>query len=348
MPALSIIPSRALQDPELTGSRLRALCAIGTFTSREGKGVWAANATLAEMAHMDERAFRREAAWLVDRGYVRKKRRFKRDGSQDTNLLQIVLDEPEGAVAVAGEPEGGEGEIHPPGGRAESTHPPRAESAQGGRAESTHQTSPLQKPATPARAREGEEPPTAPIGLEREFAHDAHREAYLAIRRGMQHPDGFDAALRSVHSPITGGASFGWDAIGAALLEVRGNGESFNVSRFRGYCRRHVQGPADGSGSAVRPLVSKASLGGIPANSLQDLWALLVDGGFTAPMQTPETIAARAAAMVSSQRVPASAAQPLVALVAHLRPWELAEMRFEKAREERLSALVTEFIRRAA
>jgi hypothetical protein len=113
MPDLSIIPARALKDSELTFHRLRALNAIGHFTSRDGSGVWASNATLAEVAGIDERDLRRAVTWLVDRGYVRKRARRSAAGGSTTNILAIVLDEqidPPDAPSISG----GEGEISPP------------------------------------------------------------------------------------------------------------------------------------------------------------------------------------------------------------------------------------------
>lgn len=339
MPALCIIPARALQDPEMTGARLTALCAIGKFTSRDGRGVWAANDTIAEAATMDERAFRRAAAWLVERGYVRKQHRFREDGSQNTNMLAIVLDDPEDVadVAVGGRvesthPPGGQNPPTPPGRidpppRDESTLLPRAKSAHPGRAESTHQTTPVNVTASP--------PPVSASTLEAEFTHAAHRAAYLAQRAAHRLPTAFDAGLRDVHAPITGGAAFAWDVIGAALLQVQANGETFNVSRLRGYCRSHLAGAPEATsrGAHPRPAGDGVRVGD-QLLAAADVWRLCVDGGLTTRGQSREALGDRIARLVASGRV--ASREAFTALVLAVRPWELGEISFAKAREEQL------------
>jgi len=132
VPNLCIIPSRALADPELTYTDLRALCAVGRFTSRDGTGVWASNATLATVAGVDERHLRRSLVTLVERGYIRKVPRTLPSGAQTTSMLSVLLDEPAPAI-----PPHGEGERRPEG---------RAESAHAGRATAAHQTTPTNDP----------------------------------------------------------------------------------------------------------------------------------------------------------------------------------------------------------
>lgn len=131
MPNLCIIPARALTDRELTPSDLRALLAVGTFTSRDGSGVWASNATIADTAGLDERHLRRSLRTLEERGYLR---RIKRPGT--TSLLAILLDDPFT----------GEGGIRPGSEGAKSAPPGRADSAQTGGAKLAHQTTPRTTP----------------------------------------------------------------------------------------------------------------------------------------------------------------------------------------------------------
>lgn len=345
MPSLCIIPARALQDPEMTGVRLTALCAIGKFTSRDGRGVWAANDTIAEAANIDERHFRRAAAWLVEHGYVRKQRRYKTDGSQDTNMLAIVLDDPEDVTAGA---EGGRAEsahlpraetAHPR--RAESAHPPRAESTPPGRADSAHQTSPLNATASPPPAGEAL-PPTPPATprepvvapLEAVFEHAAHREAYLAQRRSHRLPASFDAGLRDVHEPINGGPAFAWPVIGAALLQLQANGETFNVNRLRGYCRSQLAGaPTSGRASAPSPVLAvRVGSQPLPASAI---WRLCVDVGLTSPMLSADTVSAAIARLHERGAIDDPVA--FASLVQALDPATLAEIKFAKTREERLA-----------
>jgi hypothetical protein len=342
MPALCIIPARALQDPEMTGVRLTALCAIGKFTSRDGRGVWAANSTIADAAHLDERVFRRAAAWLVERGYVRKQHRFRDDGSQSTNMLAIVLDDPEDVADVA---EGGRVESsHPPGGlnrptppgridpppRGESSLLPRAESTHPGRVESPHQTSPVNATASP--------PPAIASTLEAEFAHEPHRTAYLALRASHRLPASLDAGLRDVHDPINGGPAFAWDVIGAGLLQLQANGETFNVSRLRGYCRSHLAGapPSGRRGSGAPQIAGPADAVRVGPQLLSavGVWQACVDVGLTSPMLSRETVEELVGRLVERGAVQDRAA--FVSLVLAIDPPSLAAITFAKTREERL------------
>lgn len=89
MPGLSIIPARAVMDAELSGTQIRALCAIGMHTDKLGGNVWASVATLAREAAISERTFQSACQVLVERGYVRVVPRPGR-----TNLYAVVLDDP--------------------------------------------------------------------------------------------------------------------------------------------------------------------------------------------------------------------------------------------------------------
>ncbi len=330
MPGLCIIPERALADSEVTGARLRALCAIGTFTNRDGGGVWAANETIAERAKMDEREFRRAAAWLVERGYVRKRVRYKATGAQDTNQLQIVLDDPadEAVEGGGGNPptrQQGEGETPPP--PLGEIPPPR-----GGGNPPTKRT-PLTDPTTNT---------TAPVGLADEFADPLHREAYVALRARHKQPAMLDLALRAVHAPPTGGPAFAWATIGAGLVDQLGNGETFNLNRLRGYCRRELAGGAAPAISVTREILPGGFVGSVRVGAQQltaaQFWDLCVTHGLTAAMQTGETICERIADMHAAGVV--QDPQAFAQLVAHVEPWRLAEIKFAKTREERLAAAI--------
>lgn len=346
MPGLCIIPERALADRECSGARLRALCAIGTFTNREGGGVWAANETIAERAKMDEREFRRAAAWLVERGYVRKRVRYKATGAQDTNQLQIVLDEPDEEAAQGGggnppTPQRGEGEIPPPRVGA-SPPPPLGEipPPRGGGDSPTKRT-PLNDPTTNT---------AAPATLAGEFADARHRDAYLALRAQHRNPPLLDIALRSVHQPPTGGAQFAWEIIGAGLLEQLGNGESFNVSRLRGYCRQTLARQQERSGSVVRSDYPGGFVGVQPwqrfaavtergrAYTAAEFWELCRVNGLLQGMLTRATLDEIVQRLEASGAIHDAAA--FTSLVLHVEPWTLAEIKFAKTREERLAMVL--------
>ena len=80
------------------------------------------------------------------------------------------------------------------------------------------------------------------------FTDHTHRDAYAAYRRGHRMPDGFDATLRAVQAPPTGGARYDWDTIGRALVEMRGASVDFTPAVLRGFCRRIV---ADATATAA-------------------------------------------------------------------------------------------------
>ena len=124
MARLCMVPARALDDERITNQDLRALLAIGFFSSLNGKGVWASNKTMAERARLDERDFRRCVKRLATWGYVRRIERTGEGGKQLTSLTEVLLDEPvDLSGGGVGDPggegsatPGGEGSQHPGGG----------------------------------------------------------------------------------------------------------------------------------------------------------------------------------------------------------------------------------------
>lgn len=104
MPNLSIIPARAVRDPDLTDTQVRVLCAIGTFTNRLGGNVWASVKTLAAQSNLSERSVQRAIPVLMERGYIRRSERPGR-----TNLYDIVLDNPQSPAVVSGDSADGGG-----------------------------------------------------------------------------------------------------------------------------------------------------------------------------------------------------------------------------------------------
>lgn len=227
MPNLCIIPARALDDPAMTYKQLKALLAVGTFTQRDGSGVWASNRTLAERAGLDERDLRRALADLEGRAYIRRTRRARRDGGHSTSIIDIVLypqttpDHPgeEGRIAPGEEGQitpGEEGRITPPNDPEER---PRVSEAS--------------TTTTTARARmtltnaPGELP-------------SPYRLAYEALRESAKNPVAYDATLRAALEGLHGKA---WTAedVGQALLDLWANGEGWNSSLFRAYLQKHAR-----------------------------------------------------------------------------------------------------------
>lgn len=370
MPGLCIIPERALADRECRGPRMIALLAIGNFTSRDGGGVWAANETLAEKALMDERDFRRAASWLVERGYVRKRMRYKPSGAQDTNLLQIVLDDPEeqlakpsaGGGVESPTPPQGEGESTPPREGAVPPPPLGATAPPRGGGENptkrTHLNDPSERelPPTPARAAQVSRNETATAeGLADAFEDPVHRETYLALRRAHRFPAAFDATLRKLRTPITGGAVHTWAEIGAALLSQAGNGETFNELRVRGYLRTAREASAAGRATSrvtrsdfpggvvgLQAWQSAARAGNGQPYSAVGFWDLCRSSGLLQGMLTAATLDEIVQRLAATGAIEDAAA--FRALVLHVEPWALAEIKFAKTREERLAAALASWV----
>lgn len=222
MPTLCIIPARALKDDAMTPTQLRVLLAVGTFTSRDGTGVWASNATIAEVAGVHERHMRDALKSLVARGYVRKVSRPGR-----TAVLAIALDEPLGGPctdSVQGTPH----EIGAPG----CTDSVRR---------TTHITT---------QGNEHHRP-------QAKLTHDHHRAAYAAVLhlnpRGRASVD-FELQLRAEGGERPGVgpvAPAGWDRVGEALHQLVTAGRAFTPRALGTYL--------DGLRPADRPALPRTT-----------------------------------------------------------------------------------------
>lgn len=82
-------------------------------------------------------------------------------------------------------------------------------------------------------------------------AHD-HRTAYLGYRKAHRFPDAFDATLRSLVQPMTGGEALPWARLGAALVEMRGASADFSPNAVRGFARRIGEAPKGTNGKRER------------------------------------------------------------------------------------------------
>lgn len=206
---------------------------------------------------------------------------------------------------------------------------------------SSEQTKEQELPTPPAREA---------VGLEAEFTHEVHRRAYVELRAKHRSAVSLDAALQTVHQPVTGGAAFAWDVIGAGLVEQLGNGESFNLSRLRGYCRHVTAGPPAWAKSRTAPEAapnaSAVSYAGTQGFTPASFWDLVITAGLAAGMQSRDTLSERVQALHRDGRV--SDPVQFLALVLHVKPWALTEIKFRKERDERLAAALASFTAPAA
>lgn len=95
-----------------------------------------------------------------------------------------------------------------------------------------------------------------PDGLAACFAVPAHRDAYLAYRRAHRMPDGMDASLTALNAGMHGPA-VPWEALGAALVDMRGASADFSPKAVAGFARRVGESPpANGSNRQDRNLAA--------------------------------------------------------------------------------------------
>lgn len=152
---LSVIPSRALDDPKVGNAALRCLLVLGTYTDRNG---WCRvkQSTIGERLKVDRRAVSKQLQTLIALGYVEDHRTGR------SSRYRVLLDVPAGPEIDLMPPEGASDA--PPGGGIHRTtflndqlppNPPQS----GGRA-STHDGSHRNCRACGTNRR-GPKPPTA-------------------------------------------------------------------------------------------------------------------------------------------------------------------------------------------
>jgi DNA-binding Lrp family transcriptional regulator len=103
----------------------------------------------------------------------------------------------------------------------------------------TTRCNPLPTKSTSESSTSGEATPTPTAADALTFPHPDVQEAYEQYRRDGRNRRAFDATLRSVRDGMTTGKPVSMEVLGLAILEMCGNGELFNVSRLRGYIRKH-------------------------------------------------------------------------------------------------------------
>jgi hypothetical protein len=111
---LSVIPARAISDPELSDAAFRTLAALGLFGNRDG-WCYPSYTTLAEIRGVSKSAIAKHVAELSKRGYLNVYHRYdEKSGAQRSNLLQIRFDFPYEPPEVQPEASAESGEEAPP------------------------------------------------------------------------------------------------------------------------------------------------------------------------------------------------------------------------------------------
>jgi hypothetical protein len=105
----SVIPARAISDPELSDGAIRTLAVLGMFTDRNG-WCYPSYATLAKIRGISKSAIAKHITELSERGYLNVHHRFDENGARRSNLLQVRFDFPYEQSPVQPEASAGSGE----------------------------------------------------------------------------------------------------------------------------------------------------------------------------------------------------------------------------------------------
>lgn len=80
--------------------------------------------------------------------------------------------------------------------------------------------------------------PLSPTGIAVLLAAVPFQTAYANLRGQSRNPEGFDALLRAIHTPIAGGPAYPWPIIGAALMDLDATGGAVTPNAIRAFCRK--------------------------------------------------------------------------------------------------------------
>ena len=95
----AIVPSWAVDDPQLNASALRVLLALGTYSDQEG---WAypAVSTVAARINLSRQHVHNALKTLEQLGYIERTQRVRPNGSKASNLYRILFDKPPESVRM--------------------------------------------------------------------------------------------------------------------------------------------------------------------------------------------------------------------------------------------------------
>ena len=87
----SIIPARAIDDPRLGKAALLVLCALGTYSNRDG-WCWPSTKTLCQRLRLTRRPVTENIRQLQELEYIEIQARFNEKGQQLSNKYRVLHD----------------------------------------------------------------------------------------------------------------------------------------------------------------------------------------------------------------------------------------------------------------
>ena len=87
----SIIPARAIDDPRLGKAALLVLCALGTYSDRDGWS-WPSISTLANRLRVSRRHISNGLRQLEQLNYIENKPQYDKAGKQQTSRYRVLHD----------------------------------------------------------------------------------------------------------------------------------------------------------------------------------------------------------------------------------------------------------------
>lgn len=330
----AVVPAAVVLDRSLTPAQKTMMQVVCLHANRDG-WCWAKFETMAEELGVEVPQVSKMVSALVTAGYL--ERHYKTIEARRRVALRVVYDRPIATLEEVDAEDLTEGSVSTKESLDENvtfqegksaaaefpTGKPRVSTTE---SRFYEQTKEQELPTPSARGALDEK-----VGLAAEFEDPAHRAVYLELRARHRLPIAFDATLRKIRTPITGGVPYSWAEIGAGLLSQAGNGETFNELRLRGYCRtqRESAGAAAGAGGRA-PADAAGVLVGSTRLAPQRFWDLCVETGLTARGQSSSALDGRVERFAQQGGIADAAA--LKALVLHVEPWTLAAITFAPER----------------
>ncbi len=230
MSRFGVVPTHWLRHHGLSVTDKAVLCVLATYAD-EARYCYPAVKTLADDLCVSPRTVQYSLRALVNAGAVLVESRRTAQGDLTTNGYWITgYDLLERVVQPI---------------------------ARGGATDCTTSCNPLHPNSTNKQDQLSEASPTPPTTAEWPalvFPNALMGEAYLRLWGAARSKAGFDASLKAVLEGLTTGKPCTIEELGAALLDMAGNGEAFNLARLRGYLRKaQAAAKAEGQPGAPAP-----------------------------------------------------------------------------------------------